>query len=84
MHEKFLFPDFVKLTEAINLHFLKRYDECHKNFFKAKNYMLYEQGVLYCLQNKKELALEVLKTIPNKDTCYNKAQILIKRINDEI
>ena len=84
VHEKFLFPDFVKLTEAINLHFLKRYDECHKNFFKAKNYMLYEQGVLYCLQNKKELALEVLKTIPNKDTCYSKAQILIKRINDEI
>lgn len=82
--EKFLFPDFVKLIKAINLHFLKQYDECHKNFFKAKNYMIYEQGVLYCLQEEKELALQVLKTIPNKDTCYNKTQTLIKRIKNEI
>lgn len=82
--EKFLFPDFIKLIKAINLHFLKQYNDCHKNFFRAKNYMIYEQGVLYYLQNEKEHSLEVLKTIPNKDTCYNKAQTLIKRIKDEI
>lgn len=82
--ERFLFPDFVKPVKAINMHFLNKYDDCHKNFFKAKNYMIYEQGVLYCLQGEKDLAREVLKTIPNNDTCYNKAQILIKRIKDEI
>lgn len=83
-HEKFLFPDFIKLIKAINLHFLKQYNDCHKNFFKVKNYMIYEQGVLYYLQNDKVHSLEVLKTIPNNDTCYNKAQTLIKRIKDEI
>lgn len=83
-HEKFLFPDFIKLIKAINLHFLKQYNDCNKNFFRAKKYMIYEQGVLYCLQKEKEQALEVLNTIPNNDTCYNKAQILIKRIKDEI
>ena len=81
--EKFLFPDFVKLIKAINMHFLKRYDDCHRNFFRAKNYMIYEQGVLYCLQGNREEALKVLNLIPAKDNCYNKAQLLIKRIEDE-
>ena len=82
--EKFLFPDFVKLIKAINLHFLNQYDECHKNFYKAKSYMIYEEGVLYYLQGEKERALKVLKTIPSNDMCYNKSQTLIERIEDEI
>lgn len=79
---KFLFPYFIKVTQAINYHFLNEIEECHKCFYKAKPYMIYEQGILYCLQGNMKLVTEVLKSIPANDNCHNKAQILIERIQN--
>lgn len=81
--ENFSFPYYTKCTKAINYHFLNQYEKCHECFYNAKPWMIYEQGVLYYLQDSKKEALKVLKTIPQSDTCYNKAQTLINKINDE-
>ena len=81
--EHFLFPYHVKLTKAINLHFLNQIVQCHECFYNAKPWMIYEEGVLYFLQNNTEAALKVLKTIPQRDTCFTKAQKLINKITDE-
>lgn len=80
---KILYPHFAKETRAINHYFLKNENMIHGNFNNAKPYMLYEEAVIYCLQNKFDLALQTLCKIPKNDTCYNKANLLKDRITNE-
>jgi len=76
------YPDYVKPIKAKALYFLGRYEECHKCFYKAKKYMLYEQAQIYALCNESEKALEILKQIPENDNCSNKAKELIEVLKD--
>lgn len=78
----FLFPHFAREPRAINDYFLDSPD-LHKNFNNAKPYLSYQQAVMYFLQSDSEMALQVLDKIPKNDMCYNKAEILRKRILDE-
>lgn len=78
----FLFPHFAKEPKAINDYFLNN-SRLHKNFNNASPYMLYQQAIIYFLQEDKDMALQVLKRIPKEDKCFNKAEILRKRILDE-
>lgn len=78
--ERFKFPDYTKVTRAINLYFLGQLDECHRCFSHAKEYMIYEQGCIYALCHDDENAIKVLSSIPSKDKCYHKAQRLILQI----
>ncbi len=80
---KILYPHYAKETRAINHYFLKNENLIHGNFNNAKPYMLYEEAVIYCLQNDFDLALQTLNKIPEKDTCYNKANLLKERITNE-
>ncbi len=79
-HAKFNYPYYVKLPKAINYFFLNNEKECHNCFYKAKEYMIYEEARIYILQDNKNRAIELLSTIPPKDKCYKKSQKLLDRI----
>lgn len=81
-NEKFNFPHYAKLPKAINLYFLESYEECHRCFYHARAYMLYEEACIYALCKDYANAVEILTQIPKSDTCYNKAQKLIQRIQE--
>lgn len=80
--KRFNFPHYAKLPKAINLYFLGLLDECHKCFFHAREYMIYEQGRIYALCHDYEKANQVLSLIPSSDKCYHKAQKLIAQIQE--
>ena len=81
-NEKFNFPHYAKLPKAINLYFLENYEECHRCFYHARPYMLYEEACIYALCKDYTNAANILTQIPESDTCYNKAQKLIERIQE--
>lgn len=72
----FKYPDYAKPIKAISLYFLKNYDACHRCFYKAVPYMLFEEARIYVLCNQPTEALRVLSTIPEQDKCRNKANKL--------
>ena len=72
----FKYPEYAKPIKAISLFFLKDYDGCHKCFYKAAPYMLYEEAKIFVLCNQSEKALRVLSEIPENDKCRNKANKL--------
>ena len=75
---KFNFPHYAKLPKAINLYFLENYEECHRCFYHARSYMLYEEACIYALCKDYTNAASILTQIPESDTCYNKSQKLIE------
>ena len=77
---RFNFPHYAKLPKAINLYFLEEYEQCHRCFYHAREYMIYEQGCIYALCKDYDNAIVALSTIPEANTCYNKAQKLMQRI----
>jgi hypothetical protein len=79
-NERFNFPHYAKLPKAINLYFLEEYEQCHRCFYHAREYMIYEQGCIYALCKDYDNVIAVLSTIPDANTCYNKAQKLMQRI----
>lgn len=79
-NEKFNYPHYAKLPKAINLYFIGEYDECHRCFYRAREYMLYEEGCIYALCKDYSNAIKVLSTIPEQDKCYNKAKNLLSNI----
>ena len=79
-YAKFNFPYYAKPLQAINLYFLGRTEESHKCFYNAKTYMLYEEACIYTLCKDYANAIRVISEIPERDTCYNKAQKLLTEI----
>lgn len=79
----FNYPNYVKLPKAINLYLLKKYDECHICFKNCKDYMKYEEARIYMLTNETDKAKMCLNSISSKDKVFNKAQKLLKKLENE-
>jgi hypothetical protein len=80
---KFNFPDYARVPQAINDFFLGDAETCHRRFYRAKPYMKYEEARLYILEGDNENAKRILMEIPREDKCYNKAQKLLRDLENE-
>ena len=81
---RFLYPNYVKIPQAINLFFLGETDKCERCFDRAQPWMKYQKGQMLALFSRYADAIPVLKEIPPNDLCYNKAQKLIERLEQKL
>ena len=77
---RFMFPDYLKVPQAVNLCMMHKEEQLGKLFFKAKPWMMYEYGKIETLLGNTGQALEILRSIPEQDLCRNKAERLIERL----
>lgn len=80
---KFNYPEYAKIPCAISGFFLGEFDECHRNFNRAKPYMKYEEARIFILEGRVEEAKIALREIPANDKCYAKTQKLLKELENE-
>lgn len=80
---RFNYPNYARSVRAINYYFIGDYERAHDSFgFKLRPYQMYEDAQIYLLQGEKDKAKERLNNIPKDDTCYNKANKLMEKINE--
>lgn len=77
---RFLYPNFVKMPQSINLFFLGEIDKCKRCFDRTQPWMEYQKGQMLALFKRYADAISALKEIPPKELCYNKAQKLIESL----
>lgn len=81
---RFLYPNYVKMPQSINLFFLGETDKCERCYDRAQPWMKYQKGQMLALFSRYADAISVLKEIPPNDLCYNKAQKLIERLERKL
>ena len=77
---RFMFPDYLKVPQAVNYCILHKDNQIDNLFFKAKPWMMYDFARICVLNENLGKALQLLKEIPKEDKCYNKAEKLIERL----
>ena len=77
---RFMFPDYLKVPQAVNFCILHKEDQIDNLFFKAKPWMMYEYGKICVLLGNPGQALEILNEIPERDLCRTKAEKLIETL----
>lgn len=77
---RFMFPDYLKVPQAVNYCILHKEDQIDNLFFKAKPWMMYEYGKICVLLGNPGQALEILNEIPERDLCRTKAEKLIETL----
>lgn len=79
---RFLFPDYLKVPQAVNYCMMHKEEQLDKLFFKAKPWMMYEYGKIETLLGNTGHAVEIFRSIPDQDLCRNKAERLIERLEN--
>lgn len=77
---RFMFPDYLKVPQAVNYCILHKEDQIENLFFKAKPWMMYEYGKICVLLGNHGQALDILNGIPERDLCRTKAEKLIEAL----
>ena len=77
---RFMFPDYLKVPQAVNYCILHKEGQIGNLFFKAKPWMMYEYGKICVLLGNPGKALEILNEIPERDLCHTKAEKLIEAL----
>lgn len=77
---RFLFPDYLKVPLAFCYFLLDEKQKCEDCFKHAKPWMQFEQARIYLFEGNNAKAEELLRGIPERDKCKNKANVLLAKI----
>ena len=79
---RFLFPDYLKVPLALCYYHINEKQKCEECFVHAKPWMQYEQACIYLFDGNNAKAEELLREIPEKDKCKNKADALLAKMDN--